>query len=171
MREDIQDYIIEQQLLKVPLKEIVDGIEREFSVKMSKQNVSKFYSRLLQREAKRNSEKGLIKDCAEVYVRHKYMKQCFDVELIKDVTEYKLKKYIKENSVIVNSCYEKLKDDILNQYTDGDSVENIAENTSYKGIKTSERVILDIIEDNIKGTSVKKEILDSHEDREEKEDD
>lgn len=166
MREDIQDYIIEKQLLNTPLKDIVEGIENEFSVKMSKQNVSKFYSRFLQRRTKQIAEQGIVKECVEVYIRQRYLKQCFGLEPVKDVTEYKFKKYIKENSIIVDSKYNKLKDEIIKYYMEGSSVKEISEATSYKGIKTDEKVIIDIIDDNIRGTGIKKLVKDNKEDNE-----
>lgn len=156
MREDIQDYIIEQELLNAPLKDIVDGIESHFSVKMTKQNVSKFYSRYLQRKAREVNEKQMVDECIEIYIRQKYMKQCFGLEPIKDITEYKIKKYIKENQMLVNYKLDTLKEEILKQYMEGTSLEEISESTAYNGVNTDIRVIVDIIDENIKESGIRK---------------
>lgn len=159
MRKDIQDYIIECQLLDMTLKDIVDGIEEKFSVHMTKQNVSKFYSRYLQRSAKITADNYLAKTCVEVYIRSRYIRQCIESELLKGVTEYKLKRHVDNNELLMEEKKRELEEKIIKLYSEGYSIEDIAEETKYKDLKTDLRVIFNVIDGNIINTGIDRKSL------------
>lgn len=147
MKQEIKDYIISELIMGRQLKDVARGIEEEFGVKMTKQNIDKFYKRYNSRGDKRAEELELAKECAEVRVRHRFTVGYIKDTTLGDISEFIRRRLIIGNPDIVDEAYEKLRDNVLDLYVSGEDPEDISTLTAYKDTPTDIRVIEQIIEE------------------------
>lgn len=144
MTEEIKQYIVDSRNGGATLQNIVDGIQKNFGVKTSIQNVHKFYARFEKRSTKSENLSDINDVILNIVARYRFIKSCTDsIEEFKCIPSYKLHQIIKDGKHRIEEIREDLTPQILDCYSNGDEIEEIGNKVAYKFDKTMFRMKVD----------------------------
>lgn len=151
MTKEIKEYIIEKREEGETLQSIVDELAENFGFVTSKQNIHKFYHRWCDKERERSLMEYKIRDVLNVIARKTSIQDCVDVVLLDGLSEYKLRRFLRENEDRLEDIKADLEKRVIELYIDGKDIEDIGEILNYKGVTVEEKIIKRVLRKRIKG--------------------